>query len=280
MKDLFSILFNGIRIFRKSGSLDRAAAISFYFLFSLMPIIFFIAYALGLIFGGHAGILEKVVAMAKVNFPYLTGKLSGDLNGLSYSWKAFGWVSLVILISSAELVLTALSEALLSIFDVRDRFGFFRRKVVNFIVLLIASAAALASAILTAGAKIVQKMDVSVFGVDVAYYLLESLTLKFVLPFALVVLSVAVVYRISSGPSLNIRYAFYGSLVFSVLWEVAKNVFAWYIVYFPTYNRFYGSLGAIMILLVWIFLSANLFLFSAALACAAYEAKGGRRRGK
>ncbi|MBI5344642.1 MAG: YihY/virulence factor BrkB family protein [Deltaproteobacteria bacterium] len=275
MKGLFSIIWSAIRIFRKSGSLDRAAAISFYFLFSLMPIMFFIAAALGVILGGRAGLLEKVAAMAKESFPYLSGRLSGDLKGLSSSWNAFGWVSLIILISSAELVLAALSDALIAIFDVRERFGFFRRKAVHFAVLLTAVAAALASAVVTAGVKIAQKIDVSVFGVDIAYYLIESLTLKYILPFSLVVLSVSAVYRISSGPNLNMRYSFYGSIVFSVLWEAAKNVFAWYIVFFPAYNRFYGSLGAIMVLLAWIFLTANLFLFSAAVARAAYEAKGG-----
>ncbi len=274
----FGIFLDGTRLFLDRSCFNRAAAISFYAFFSLIPIMLFVTAGLGFILGTRTGLLDKVIEMTSQALPYLSESVISDLQGLATAWRTFGWLSILILLSSAEMVVNSMADALTTIFGMRKKWGFFRRRVLNALVLIMAIFAALFSITVTAVARIIEKIDMTVFGIDLGYYLIESLTLKYILPFVIVVAATAVVFRIFSGPHLNLRYALYGSLFFTVAWEVAKNLFALYLSYFPSYNKFYGSLGAIMILLLWLFFSTSILLFSASVARAAYLERVIKRR--
>lgn len=268
-----SILSAGIRIFLDVGCIDRAASISFYAFFSLIPILLLVTAGLGFILGARADILDSVIEMARSSVPYISDRVVSDVRGLANAWRTFGWLSILMLILSAEMVLNSLAAALISIFEMQKRFNFFRKKIVNFVVMFLGILAALVSIMVTTVAEVVRSIDTTILGIDVGYYLIDSFALKYVLPFTIMVLATSAVFRIFSGPHLSFLYAFYGSLIFTLVWEFAKHMFALYISYFPYYNKIYGSLGTIMILLLWLFFTATIFLFSASVARAAFVRK-------
>ncbi len=129
---------------------------------------------------------------------------------------------------------------------------------------------------MTAASKILSEADIHNSGLKLPFFLLHGLAFKLVIPFLLVTITITLVYRMFSGPNLNLRYAFYGSLIFTVLWETAKQFFAWYVSHFTHYHKIYGSLAALMIFLIWIFYSANMLILSAAIARSAYSNRGAR----
>lgn len=266
-----SIVSDGARLFWAKGSLDRAAAISFYALFSLIPLMLIVTAGAGFMLGSKAGLLDRVISLTRQSLPYLGDLIIGDLKDLARASSRYGWVGIVFLVWSADLVLAASSDALAAIFSAEKRFGFIKKKAINFLALLLGILAALLSISLTAAAIVFRSVRYELFGIDVSYHVIQSIAFKFILPFLIVTAIVTVAYRVFSGPALNWRYAFYGAALFTLLWEVAKQLFTWYVANFPSYNRIYGSLGTLMILLLWIFYSANLFLFSAAMARAAYD---------
>ena len=275
---IYSVIREALSLFNKNDCFTRAAAISFYAFFSLIPIMLLVTAALGFFLGSHEGLLDSVIAMVRQSLPYISDRIVNDLTGLSTQWRKFGWISIIVLISSAELVLEATAGALSSVFNSERRFGFVRRKIINLGMLLLGIIAALASILMTAASIVLSKFHLRVFGIDIVYYLVQSLTFKILLPFVLVTAVVAVVFKLFSGANLNVRYALFGSVIFTTLWEVTKQVFTWYVSNFQSYNKFYASLGTLMLLLIWIFYSANIFLFSAAVARSAFVAREGADR--
>ncbi|MEK7773260.1 MAG: YihY/virulence factor BrkB family protein, partial [Deltaproteobacteria bacterium] len=239
MKNFLAISWEGAKVFLDNQCFTRAAAISFYAFFSLIPFMILITAAIGFVLGSHAGLLDKVINVVREALPYLSDRIVGDLRGLSGRWKSTGWLGLIFLLWSAEAVLAATSEALNAIFGTQERWGFVRQKIINLLVLCLATIAAFISIIITAASLVLRKVEIRMLGVDISYYLIESLTFKYMLPFFLVAGVTAVIYRISSGPSLNFRYAFYGSVLFTFLWEAAKHLFTWYISNFSSYSKFY-----------------------------------------
>ena len=275
---IYSVIREALSLFNKNDCFTRAAAISFYAFFSLIPIMLLVTAALGFFLGSHEGLLDSVIAMVRQSLPYISDRIVNDLKGLSTQWRKFGWISIIILISSAELVLEATAGALSAVFNSERRFGFVRRKIINLGMLLLGIIAALASILMTAASVVLSKFHLRVFGIDIAYYLVQSLTFKILLPFVVVTAMVAVIFKLFSGANLNVRYALFGSVIFTTLWEVTKQVFTWYVSNFQSYNKFYASLGTLMLLLIWIFYSANIFLFSAAVARSAFVAREGADR--
>ena len=66
-----------------------------------------------------------------------------------------------------------------------------------------------------------------------------------------------------------------GGLAAAALWEVAKQVFRWYILETGVYASVYGSLGVAIALVMWVYYSAIVFVLGAALIRALEEARTG-----
>jgi membrane protein len=77
-------------------------------------------------------------------------------------------------------------------------------------------------------------------------------------------LLLALIYRF--GPSLERptwRWITWGSLTATILWIATSMIFTWYVASFSTFNQTYGSLGAVVGFMMWIWLSAMIILIGA-----------------
>ena len=76
-------------------------------------------------------------------------------------------------------------------------------------------------------------------------------------------------------PAIRWRAVWPGALIAAVLWEIAKLGFTWYITNLAVLNMVYGSVGAVIAVMLWGYLTAVIMLFGAELASVA---SGTRRR--
>jgi membrane protein len=89
---------------------------------------------------------------------------------------------------------------------------------------------------------------------------------SWVLLFALVTAAISMTYRI--GPSrapANWRWVTPGSIAAALLWILASLGFSYYAANFASYNETYGTLGGVIILLMWLWLSSYVVLLGAEL---------------
>lgn len=83
---------------------------------------------------------------------------------------------------------------------------------------------------------------------------------------ALLILGLAVLYRF--GPSRDEAqwsWVSPGAVFASVAWLIGSALFSWYVANFEDYNKTYGAVGAIIGLLMWMWLSATIVLIGAEL---------------
>jgi len=69
-----------------------------------------------------------------------------------------------------------------------------------------------------------------------------------------------IVYRFMPNAHVTVRDTIPGALIGSLLWEAAKYVFAWSLNYFH-YDQIYGSVGAVVAVLTWGYVSSLVLLF-------------------
>ncbi|GGC87901.1 YihY/virulence factor BrkB family protein [Chelatococcus reniformis] len=171
------------------------------------------------------------------------------------------FVSIALALWSANAGMKALLDALNVVYGEREKRGFFKLNAISLsltigaMVLLIASAAAVV--VLPAILDMVWLGALSEGIVRFGRWPL----LLFVVGLAL-----AVVYRY--GPSRDApqwRWVTAGSGVAAVIWLAASILFSWYASEFGSYNRTYGSLGAIIGFMVWIWISSIVVLLGAEL---------------
>lgn len=82
--------------------------------------------------------------------------------------------------------------------------------------------------------------------------------------FLITVILFVVVYRFMPKAEVSLRDTLPGALIGGLLWELAKYVFAWALNYFH-YDQIYGSVGAVVAVLTWSYVSSLILLFGAQL---------------
>lgn len=76
----------------------------------------------------------------------------------------------------------------------------------------------------------------------------------------------AALYKLTPNCHVRLPPTLIAGLVAAVLWEASKIVFGWWVVDFGTYNRVYGPLAASVIVMLWLWVSAIVFLYGAKLS--------------
>jgi YihY family inner membrane protein len=82
--------------------------------------------------------------------------------------------------------------------------------------------------------------------------------------FLTTVILFVIVYRFMPKAEVSFRDTLPGAIIGGLLWEVAKYVFAWSLNYFH-YDQIYGSVGAVVAVLTWSYVSSLILLFGAQL---------------
>jgi membrane protein len=79
-------------------------------------------------------------------------------------------------------------------------------------------------------------------------------------------IGLAVLYRYAPSRERPLwRWVSWGSVLATVLWIIASGLFAFYVANFGKYDETYGSLGAVVILMMWFYMTAFIILLGAEL---------------
>ena len=88
--------------------------------------------------------------------------------------------------------------------------------------------------------------------------------LRWGLLLALIVIGLAVVYRTAPDRDApRFRWVSLGSLVAALLWLLGSIAFSLYVNFFGNYNKTYGALAGVVVLMLWLFLTAYVVLLGA-----------------
>jgi membrane protein len=79
----------------------------------------------------------------------------------------------------------------------------------------------------------------------------------------LLMISVAMMYYVMPDVEQEFRFITPGSVLAVVVWIVASLGFAWYVKTYANYDAMYGSIGAIIVLLLYFYISASVLLLGA-----------------
>jgi len=88
-----------------------------------------------------------------------------------------------------------------------------------------------------------------------------SVSLRYLIATACVVLVTGLVYYVGPNRSMRLSRVWPGALVSTALWALLTSGFGWYVRNLANYNVMYGSIAAVILLLVWMYLLAVIALF-------------------
>ncbi|KPP90628.1 YihY/virulence factor BrkB family protein [Erythrobacter sp. HL-111] len=235
-----------------------AAGIAYYAFLSFVPLLGAIVLAYGLIadpetIAGHAAALTEELPASSADL--VTSQLESVTDRRSGTSGLGFVVALALALFGSRLAAGAVITAFDVAFRAREKRGLIRA---NLLALAVTLGAIVAFGIV-AGATAV-----------VSVFLAESGE-RF-LTFALVGLvgvgGAVLAYRLVPNSEGRVSYAaaLRGAVLFAIGWMGASAGFGFYVSNFGNYNATYGSLGAVVVFLTWLFISALLLLIGAFVA--------------
>ena len=244
--------------------LGLAAQLAYYFFLALFPALLFLVALLSYVPVGDlmATITE---ALARVAPGEVLTLVQDQVLEIARSQKngllTFGMVGTI---WSTSAGVGAIIDALNQAYDIRESRAWWKVKLLA-VGLTIALAAFIvaSTAVVVAGPALGAKAA-GVFGLGAVFTSAWTI-LQWPLVFVLVSLAIAVVYYF--GPDADQAWIWItpGSILATILWILASLGFRFYVTHFGSYNATYGTLGGIIVVLLWFYVSALSILVGAEL---------------
>ncbi len=84
--------------------------------------------------------------------------------------------------------------------------------------------------------------------------------LKYLLPFLLSYCMFCLIYKVIPNKAVPFRSALKVAFFSSLLWELAKHIFGWYVANIAAYSLFYGSLSTLAVFVLWVYYSSTILV--------------------
>jgi len=268
------VIVRAIKGYSADGCGQKAAAISYFGLLSLFPLVLFAVSLIGIV-APTSSLRESVVNAVLDNIPLGqtgpndVGTAIRDVSGAESD--AVGVFGLIALVWAASGLFGSLRAALSDIFSPASNAPLLVRKALDLAMVLGVVLLFLASLGITALLRYAagNEDNVPFFGMLArdSSFLLEPVRL--LLPGVISFGAFFVIYWLvpASGNRRRNDFAL-GALIAAVLFELVKHGFTFYLAHFTNYALVFGPIGAIIAFLFWLYLSANILLYGAEVAVA------------
>ena len=227
-----------------------AAQIAFFAMLSFVPLAMLLVGGFGFFFDDE-DLRRRVVRAVFENVPLSQdadrARLESTVKGALDNTGRLGPVSVLLLLFAASGVMGALRHAINQAWDIHTRPPLLRRKALDFALIL--------------GATLVLLFSLSVSAVrDIGgvVSVLES-----VLPFAFTVAVVLFLYRVLPSPRPRTREIWPGAVVAALGISIVRQALELYFEHLADLGALYGSLGALMALLIFVYAVSLVLVFGA-----------------
>ena len=254
--------------FYSSNNLTFAASIAYYSLLSMFPFLLLVFSILSRLAVGETQsgevALQQILGRALPSHVAFVADRIQDLAAAPLNLSVLGTI---ITLWASMGVFGAITSAVNHAWGVERSYGFFKHKLVAFVMMLAAGLIAVVALLLMSAVHLVEANWFS--AVLVQFPQLSMLT-GFVyrnLPTPLFILVVGLVYYFIPNAPVRLRDVWWGAIVAGLLWQAAFAGFAWYV---RDLSRFsvHGSVAAVVVFLFWVYVSAVILLYGVEITAA------------
>lgn len=248
----------GKRVWREAGNdrlFGRAAELSYYFLLALFPLLIFMTSAIGLVLGSDMGTRQQLFsylarimppsAFQLVNATMLEVSQSSGGGKLSFGLLAALW--------AASNGMSAITDSLNATYDVEEQRPWWKQRLVAIGLTVALSILILTALVLVvAGGHIAEGIaDHYGFG---SQFAIAWKIIQWPSVLAFMMLAFALIYYFAPDRrKQKWQWLTPGAAIGVALWLVISVGFRVYLQFFDSYSKTYGSLGAVIILMLWLY---------------------------
>jgi len=252
LKKVYRLIADVLKEFSEDNGALVSAGMAFFGLLSLIPLLLLAVAALGYAIGSERA-FESVVGLVRQYLPTASSELRENLYAIRRSSGVVGGLGLLGLLWTGSQMFVILQLAMNIALDVNRKPGFVITRLRALGMVLLAGALFAASIALTWTIGALRAFDIAVFG-------LRGLKFDpfwdFVLSLLPIIVSMAMfflIYKYLPTIEMGVVGPLIAGITAGALFEVAKWGFGLYVANFGNFSAVYGSIGGVVILMLWIY---------------------------
>ena len=276
VKAIFKLLQEAFKQWQQDKASLLAAALAYYTVFSITPLLVIAIAIAGAVFGEEAArgeIVQQINQLVGQQGAEAieTALANADRPEISSTASI---ISVVILLVGASGVFAQLQEALNTVWNVKAKpnagiWGFIRKRLLSFGVVLAVGFLLLVSLIFSAVLSGIGKLDI-IPGFTPLWQLLN-----FAISFGFISLLFALIYKYLPDAKIRWKDVWVGAIITALLFTFGKFLIGLYLGR-GSFGSAYGAAGSLIVFLAWVFYSAQILLFGAEFT-QVYARKYGRK---
>ncbi|RKQ31376.1 YihY/virulence factor BrkB family protein [Oceanobacillus halophilus] len=243
----------GKQLFKRIDDVDvfgLAAQLAYFFLLSLFPLLLFLLNLIGYLPIDEKMIFEmigyyapqEVVTLINSNIDQLLHQNNGGL--LSIGIIGTLW--------AASNAINAIIKAFNRAYNIGENRSFIVTRLIAIVLTIAMVLVIVVSLLLPVFGRVIGEYIFSFFGLDGFLNIWE--TIRWVLSSVIFFIVLLFLYKLAPNKHIYFRDAIWGTVISTVSWQVVSFGFSFYVNTFANYSVNYGSLGTIIILMIWFYL--------------------------
>jgi len=256
-----------LREFSRDQCTDLAAALTYYAVLAIAPALLAVVSVLGLVGNPEKMVADVLKIVGDVGPSSAVDSLKPILDRLTQAPSAglalvFG---LVLALWSASGYVGAFSRGMNRVYEIDEGRPIWKLRpalLLVTLVLVVIAVVIVAAVVLSGGVARSVGASIGLKGATVTAWDI----VKVPVIVALVVVAIAILYHFTPNVRQpKFRWMSIGALVAIVVWVLASLAFAFYVANFSSYDKTYGSLAGLIVLLLWLWITNLALLFGAEL---------------
>ncbi len=261
------ILSDAVKNYQINGDDNQAAAIAFYAILSAIPFFILTLWIAGLIFGSNPDLQVRIIRTIQEFSPFFSQDLLKQLGHIEQKKRILGSIGIITLLWSSALIFNTIETSFGIIFRQRQGRNYIVSKAMAIAMIPMGWSVGMISVGATYIAGLVNKnpliAPLLAEGRWLPQVVVHGFFFGYAVPFLVLAVFFTAVYKVIPTGRISWGSALTGGILFSVLMDVAKHTFTWYVSNYTHYDVIYGSLQASVILVIWVFYIALILLFCA-----------------
>ncbi len=253
----FVFLYKLIKSIREDEVTAIGAQLTYYLILSVFPFLIFLLNIIGHISIVDDTFLDDMLIILPAETQVLVENIIREITRNSTD-KLMSF-SILLSLWSGSLGISAIIRAINKAYNINRGRSYIKQKIVS-IIFAIALVVLLIVVLLTlVFGELIGNAIFSYIGATYIFYEIWELVRK-IIPLISMIIIFALLYKYSIVPKerngLRLIHTLPGAVFTTVGWIIASYLFSYYVNNFANYSKTYGSLGGVIVLLVWLYITS------------------------
>ncbi len=250
---------------------SKAAEISFYLLLSIFPFLIFtislVVYAPIIKLSKYILLLKKIIPDSVFNI--ITSLVSSAIENRSFSFLILSFILAMYTMSRA---VQSLIRGMNKSYNIRETRPYFEVLFISLVFVVMLIVLIFTSMIFLIFGESLGAFLFKLIGLDQYFMYIWNLC-RYIIGIITVIIILMNLYRFTPNKKLTFKQVVPGAIVSTLCWLLATFFYSYYANNFAKYDIIYGSLGGIIVLMTWVYISSWTILIGCEINARLYKRK-------